>query len=668
MRHVMPEARQAEPVRAPEPKRPAAPRALDAEAQLVAHVDDAPAPERADAEAPPSESAENAISAPVDAIDIPEAADVPDAPLKDQSAPSDWDEYDDDLDEEEPHSDNPFAGALAGIRKLGGVLRNLGGAIKRQASRPQPVESEADEDEVAPAAPEAQEAVIDDLQAVRIEPQTPIASAEPADGAGEDAGLSRRARRAAENRAKAAADVPAEVKSPYARPDESDEDGEAPQRKRFSLFGSPSHASANQDDDEDEDITPSGGRTPLFGRGPVDDDVAVDEHDEADAPIGLSEQLAESLDDAPRSRRRRRRAAAEPEAGVSKEDASPLDEVDEPTMAFTPLRRREEPEDDQRTRRFSPVRAQSETEDDEGEAEAPAPRSARRRGLLGRGAQPVTPEEDEEDEDEAPPPRRRGLLGRGAQPVFLVEDDEDEEEDEEEDEAPPPRRKGLFGRGARPIPPADDEDDEEEDEAPPPRRKGPFGRGARPAPIEDDEDDEDEDLPVRRYARGATRDGVRIYQDEDDYDDDYEGDYERGGDYDDEEYDEYDEYDAPMSFGKRVLRFFKGLLIIALLLLVAVIALRQLEANGKLSLNWMRNSVGVLVPLDGVFPVPEPTVAPEGLAEPAGLVNPTVDPLPTPRPTAEVPTPSQGVAIGEDSPAATATAQFVEEEPLEATD
>ncbi|MEA5069897.1 MAG: hypothetical protein VB067_12955, partial [Christensenellaceae bacterium] len=438
----------------------------------------------------------------------------------------------------------------------------------------------------------------------RIEPQTPVVSAAPSDNAAQDAGLSRRARRAAASRAEAQIDVPAEVKSPYARPDESDEDEEAPQRKRFSLFGSPNRASANQDDDEDEDITPSGGRTPLFGRGAAEDDAAAEEYDEGDAPdepIGLSEQLAEALDDAPRSRRRRRRAAAVgPEDGDSKEDGPSLSEVDEPTMAFKPLRRREEPEDDQRTRRFSPVRAQSEPEDDEDEA--PAPRSARRRGPFGRGAQPVEPGEDDEG-DEA-------------------------------DDAPPPRRRGLFGRGAQPI-----------------------------EPEEDDEDDED--LPVRRYARGAARGGVRVYQDEDDSDDDSEGDYERDGDYDDEEYDEYDEYDAPMSFGKRVLRFFKGLLIVALLLLVAVIALRQLEANGTLSLNWMRRSVGVLVPLDGVFPAPEPTVAPEGLAR---LESPTVGPLPTPEPTAEVRPPSQGVAIGGDTPAATATAQFVEEEPLESTD
>ncbi|MGJ4850059.1 hypothetical protein ACH6CV_07395 [Bacillota bacterium Meth-B3] len=646
LRRVMPEARQAEPVGAPEPPRPAAPRALDAEAQLVARVDNVPAPEPADAEALPSESVESTIGAPVDAIDIPEAAHVPDALKADQPSPSDWDEYDDDLDEEEPHSDNPFAGALMGIKKLGGALRNLGGALKRQVGRSQPVEEETDEDgdepvapvaPVAPeasAAPEAQEAVLDDLQAVRIEPQTPVVSAAPSDNAAQDAGLSRRARRAAASRAEAQIDVPAEVKSPYARPDESDEDEEAPQRKRFSLFGSPNRASANQDDDEDEDITPSGGRTPLFGRGAAEDDAAAEEYDEGDAPdepIGLSEQLAEALDDAPRSRRRRRRAAAVgPEDGDSKEDGPSLSEVDEPTMAFKPLRRREEPEDDQRTRRFSPVRAQSEPEDDEDEA--PAPRSARRRGPFGRGAQPVEPEEDDGDDeaDDAPPPRRRGPFGRGAQPVEPEEDDEGDEADD----APPPRRRGLFGRGAQPI-----------------------------EPEEDDEDDED--LPVRRYARGAARGGVRVYQDEDDYDDDYEGDYERDGDYDDEEYDEYDEYDAPMSFGKRVLRFFKGLLIVALLLLVAVIALRQLEANGTLSLNWMRRSVGVLVPLDGVFPAPEPTVAPEGLAR---LESPTVGPLPTPEPTAEVRPPSQGVAIGGDTPAATATAQFVEEEPLESTD
>ena len=78
-------------------------------------------------------------------------------------------------------------------------------------------------------------------------------------------------------------------------------------------------------------------------------------------------------------------------------------------------------------------------------------------------------------------------------------------------------------------------------------------------------------------------------------------------------------------------------------------ALRQLEANGVISLNLLRNSIGVLVPLDKVFPTPLPeaepqvpdalaTVQPQQSLQPSTIsgqvsVSPTSSPADTPQPT-----------------------------------
>ncbi|MDL2206773.1 hypothetical protein LJC33_07695 [Eubacteriales bacterium OttesenSCG-928-N13] len=149
----------------------------------------------------------------------------------------------------------------------------------------------------------------------------------------------------------------------------------------------------------------------------------------------------------------------------------------------------------------------------------------------------------------------------------------------------------------------------------------------------DDEDDEDDDdiQPKRgRFSRKRP-----VYRDEELDDDDYEDDYEEefeDDDYDDDDYDEYDEDDDRyhISAGKRVLGFFKGLLLIVVLLVLALITMRILEGQGIVSFNGLRSTVGQMIPLEWALPEPDAAVQP-------AIVEPTDAPveLPTAEPTAE---------------------------------
>lgn len=154
-------------------------------------------------------------------------------------------------------------------------------------------------------------------------------------------------------------------------------------------------------------------------------------------------------------------------------------------------------------------------------------------------------------------------------------------------------------------------------EKPAPRKKRPVRTVELPQEDEDEDEDEEEleeRRPVRRPAQpkrapkpqGKKR---RVYSDED-YDDEYDDD-----DYDDD----YD--DEHVGFGKRFLGFLKVLVIIVLILALSVLALQQLEANGRVNLDWLRNTVGAVLPVEKVFPDPDQslTVGPE-----AGEPNPAI--------------------------------------------
>lgn len=132
----------------------------------------------------------------------------------------------------------------------------------------------------------------------------------------------------------------------------------------------------------------------------------------------------------------------------------------------------------------------------------------------------------------------------------------------------------------------DDEDDEEEEEKPR-KRKEKAKDKKKDKKKRFDEDDEDDD--------------------EDDYDDDEDDDYDDEDDEDEDEDDEDDEDDdeEETSFIKHLLGFFKGLLAVALIVLLAVFVLRLLEASGRVSLDWLRNGVGERLPfVNSVFPKP----------------------------------------------------------------
>lgn len=52
-------------------------------------------------------------------------------------------------------------------------------------------------------------------------------------------------------------------------------------------------------------------------------------------------------------------------------------------------------------------------------------------------------------------------------------------------------------------------------------------------------------------------------------------------------------------------------MVIILILALSVLALQQLEANGRVNLDWLRNTVGMVLPVENLFPAPaQPTVVP----------------------------------------------------------
>lgn len=88
----------------------------------------------------------------------------------------------------------------------------------------------------------------------------------------------------------------------------------------------------------------------------------------------------------------------------------------------------------------------------------------------------------------------------------------------------------------------------------------------------------------------------RVYSD-DDYDNDY--------DYDDYDDDYDDDDDDRVGIGHFVLGFFKTIILIGLICLLIVLGLRQMESSGILSLNWLRDLVGDVVPIENIFPEPQ---------------------------------------------------------------
>ena len=426
-------------------------------------------------------------------------------------------------------------------------------------------------------------------------------------------------------------EAPSEAQSQ--EPQEEEPAEKAPHRHKFlSLLGSPSRTSANQDgdDEDDEDIAPSGGGIRLFSR---------------------SSGRAKSPTKAVKGR------ALPPE--------EPVEEADE-DMEPQELTPAAEPKKD--------VFALAAEEE--------------QLALKGTLTQELAQDLDQEEDTLSRRARRAAQVSRKERRVKAVHApvQEPEDEGEDEDQEPPVDEPT---QAFRPLRHAYQEDDQRTRRFQPVRKS----HGTEPALDEDDEDyddyddyDEDDDLPVRGYAR-RRRGGLRVYQDDDlededagydDYDDYEESPYE--DDYDDDGYEE-----DRLSFGKRVLRFLRVVLVLALVLLVAVLALRQLEANGVISLNLLRNSIGVLVPLDKVFPTPLPeaepqvpdalaTVQPQQSLQPSTIsgqvsVSPTSSPADTPQPTQtalEEPAATQapvGVPL-EETPRA--SAQFLDEELPEA--
>ncbi|MEG1193754.1 MAG: hypothetical protein RSG50_11105, partial [Clostridia bacterium] len=418
------------------------------------------------------------------------------------------------------------------------------------------------------------------------------------------------------------------------------EEGEAatkPARKRFSLFSAP--MASEDEDDEDDDIAPSGGGIKLFGRSRArDEDEYDDEYDEddeddeaaqtGDASVGygLTQQLAQAIDEGTPSRRARR--AAPPEAPVEipsrkrhatrKPAVVMVDEDEEEEVAPRRSARRDEvPEVDE-----APYRRAR--KDEVPEEDASPYRRARKDEVPEEDASPyrrsARRDEDDDEGDEGDRARHH-WLGRDRKPPVRLMDEDDE------DEAFRVPARDMTDEPTRAFRPVDRPSAKADEQLT--RR---FQAVKRTRPVQDDPDDlddadyadyeEDEDdadiMPVRRYG-GRRRGTMRVYGDDESRDDDED---EEDSVYDEDE-DEYDYDEEAPGIGKRVLHFLRGLLVVLLLVLLAVIAFRQLEANGNLSLDGLRTSVGRIVNLDGLFPPPQ---AKSALAP---LLTPTQSALPT---------------------------------------
>lgn len=363
-------------------------------------------------------------------------------------------------------------------------------------------------------------------------------------------------------------------------------------------------------DEDDEDIAPSGGGIRPFSRRVVRDEKEILEDDE-DLYEALEEPIAEDF--------------AEPiedpdEEGFGAPIEEPVDEDEEPVVEpigedFGELiaETDEEVEDVEEEHGDGTLTLELMKELDEAE-ESDEGRRARRRNKRGeeKSGAPETaslglielPEETEQAEEPLPvdeptqvfkPLRRSRKADDQSTRRFKPVRASGLEEDDEEDEDTSVRIRGRKAKKGR--------KEDQGDDAPA------RTRGKKPMFAQGSDEDDDDDITTR--VRGKK---LRVYRDEDLEDDDYD-DYEDGDDYDyvDYEYDPYDNEDEDeegyeeerVGFGKRLLRFLRGLLLIALVLLVAILTLRQLEASEKLSLDLLRNSVGTILPLDKVFPKPE---------------------------------------------------------------
>ncbi len=644
----------------------------------------------------PSQEAPSQEAAPQE--ELPQAVDLP--PQHTHAVQDEMEDElpleDEELNEDARQIDTPFADAAAVLKRLGGTVAGLGAKLKQARSRREKDArhgAESDGAESAALSVDVGLAVNPEPEAASQDAQQPLPEKEPMTAASapshtqadqapadipddradqapadipvpkeahleasapdsqqldeedeEDEAVEKRPKRFsfwpkglkhAGRKEKPAQDEPEEAPS-EAQPQEPQEEEpaeKAPHRHKFlSLLGSPSRTSANQDgdDEDDEDIAPSGGGIRLFSRS----------GGRAKAPI--------------KAVKGRALPPEEPEEEAD-EDMEPQD--------LTPAA---EPKKD--------VFALAAEEE--------------QLALKGTLTQELAQDLDQEEDTLSRRARRAAQVSRKERRVKAVHApvQEPEDEGEDEDQEPPVDEPT---QAFRPLRHAYQEDGQRTRRFQPVRKS----HGTEPALDEDDEDyddyddyDEDDDLPVRGYAR-RRRGGLRVYQDDDlededagydDYDDYEESPYE--DDYDDDGYEE-----DRLSFGKRVLRFLRVVLVLALVLLVAVLALRQLEANGVISLNLLRNSIGVLVPLDKVFPTPLPeaepqvpdalaTVQPQQSLQPSTIsgqvsVSPTSSPADTPQPTQtalEEPAATQapvGVPL-EETPRA--SAQFLDEELPEA--
>ncbi|MDO4548790.1 MAG: hypothetical protein Q4D04_11870, partial [Clostridia bacterium] len=111
-----------------------------------------------------------------------------------------------------------------------------------------------------------------------------------------------------------------------------------------------------------------------------------------------------------------------------------------------------------------------------------------------------------------------------------------------------------------------------------------------------------DEKPARRGAirRRPEYDEEEYYEEIEEYED-----YEEEEDYEPEVYEE------PVSIAKGILKIFRGILVAALVVLIIVIALREVESSGAISLDFVRNAFGGTHFAQTVFPAPESTPLPE---------------------------------------------------------
>lgn len=131
----------------------------------------------------------------------------------------------------------------------------------------------------------------------------------------------------------------------------------------------------------------------------------------------------------------------------------------------------------------------------------------------------------------------------------------------------------------------------------------------------DDYEDDYDDEPKRKKARPAKKVPKRVYSDYDD-DDEYD-------DYDD--YDDDDDLDDDRdTFGHRITGFLMAIVAVAVILVLLVVVLRQVESAGHINLDWLRDSaIGRVIPIERVLPDPDPSNESTGGEQP-------VEPVATP--------------------------------------